>query len=111
MNDSFQNEDGDEDHSPVLVNNDGDIRDYMEGHALLPVTTVHHADVKPGPSCQDRDAVSPSSCQQIDTVACEVQSLSSGVYQNSAQLKPGQSTSSRNEDATPAIIQCETSKQ
>ena len=33
----FQNEDGDHDHSPVLHNNDyNDIRDYMEGHTLLP---------------------------------------------------------------------------
>lgn len=81
----------------------------MEGRTLLPITTAPHANVNPDPSCQDRDAVSPSSCKQIDTGACIVQSLSSGVCQNSAQLKPCQSTSSRNEDTVPAIIQCEAS--
>ena len=106
----FQNEDGDHDHSPVLHNNDyNDIRDYMEGHTLLPITTVYDVDAKPGPGSRHRDAVSTSGSLQVDTGSCEVQSSSSVAYQNSAQLKPSQGSSSRNEDTMPAIIQCEIS--
>ena len=83
----------------------------MEGHTLLPITTLYDADAKPGPSCQDRDTVSTSGCQQVNTGACVVQSLSTGVYQNSAQLKSSQSSGSRNEDTMPAISQCETSNE
>ena len=67
-------------------------------------------DVKPGPGSRRRDAVSTSGSQQVDTGSCEVQSSSSVAYQNSAQLKPSQGSSSRNEDTMPAIIQCEISK-
>ncbi|XP_044179386.1 uncharacterized protein LOC122960892 [Acropora millepora] len=105
-----KNEDGDHDHSPVLHNNDyNDIRDYMEGHTLLPITTVYDVDAKPGPGSRHRDAVSTSGSLQVDTGSCEVQSSSSVAYQNSAQLKPSQGSSSRNEDTMPAIIQCEIS--
>ena len=98
------------DHSPILHNNDyNNIRDYMEGHTLLPKTTVYDVDAKPGPASRHRDAVSTSGYLQVDSGSCEVQSSSSVAYQNSAQLKPSQGSSSRNEDTMPAIIQCEIS--
>ena len=75
------------DHSPVLHNNDyNNIRDYMEGHTLLPITTVHDVDAKPGPASRHRDAVSTSGSLQVDSGSCEVQSSSSVAYQTVPNL-------------------------
>lgn len=73
----------------------------MEGRTLLPITPVHHAVTKPGPSGSDEGAVSPSSFQQTSAGT-----VSSSVSQNSVQ-----STSSRDEDPMPAIIQCDASNE
>lgn len=67
----------------MLGTNDNDIRDYFEGHTLLPVT---RADVRPGPSSTSRNAVPLSSLHQPNKVPCLVENpLSCDVVSKSSE--------------------------
>lgn len=66
----------------MLGTNDNDIRDYFEGHTLLPVT---RADVRPG-SSTSRSAVPLSSLHQPNKVPCLVENpLSCDVVSKSSE--------------------------